>query len=70
MISFKEVMMASVEERLAKVEKEIAELKSKASRQSPNPDWLKKVEGTFENNPEFLALAKLGKEFRDAEKLL
>lgn len=62
--------MASVEERLAKVEKELAELKAKAENQPPKHDWLKKIEGSFQNDPDFLEIVKLGKEARDAEKPL
>ena len=61
--------MASVEERLAKVEKEIAELKVKSDSQSSKPGWLKKVEGSFKDDPEFLDIARLGKEARDTEEL-
>ncbi|MCY2979904.1 MAG: hypothetical protein NTU79_14650 [Planctomycetota bacterium] len=60
--------MASVEERLAKVEKEIEELKSKTENQSSKQGWLKKIEGSFQHDPDFLEIVKLGKEARDAEK--
>ncbi len=43
--------MASVEERLAKVEKEIEELKTKAKNQSSKQGWLKKIEGSFLDDP-------------------
>jgi hypothetical protein len=60
--------MASVEERLAKVEKELEELKAKAGNQSTKQGWLKKIEGSFQDDPDFLEIVKLGKEARDAEK--
>lgn len=60
--------MASVEERLAKVEKEIEELKAKAEDRSSKQGWLKKIEGSFQHDPDFLEIVKLGKEARDAEK--
>ena len=60
--------MASVEERLAKVEKEIEALKAKAENQSSKQGWLKKTEGSFHDDPDFLEIVKLGKEARDAEK--
>lgn len=60
--------MASVEERLAKVEKEIEELKSKTENQSSKQVWLKKIEGSFQHDPDFLEIIKHGKEARDAEK--
>lgn len=64
----KENSMASVEERLAKVEKEIEELKAKAENQSSKRGWLKKIEGSFQHDPDFLETVKLGKEARDSEK--
>jgi len=63
-----EQSMASVEERLAKVEKEIEELKTKAENQSSKQGWLKKIEGSFHDDPDFLEIVKHGKEARDAEK--
>jgi hypothetical protein len=64
----KEKSTASVEERLAKVEKEIEELKAKTENQSSKQGWLKKIEGSFQDDPDFLEIVKLGKEARDAEK--
>lgn len=50
--------MASVEERLAKVEKEIEELKAKAETQSSKQGWLKKIEGSFQDDPDFLEIVE------------
>lgn len=61
--------MASVEERLARVEKEIADLKAQTDSRSPKPGWLKRVEGTFKDDPEYLEITQLGKEARDLEGL-
>ena len=60
--------MASVEERLEKVEKEIMELKAKSADQSSMIGWLKRVEGSFKGDPDFQEIIKLGKEIRDADK--
>ena len=60
--------MASVEERLAKVEKEIAELKVNSDNQSSKPGLLKKVEGSYKDDPGFLDIASFGKEARDTEE--
>ena len=60
--------MASVEERLAKVEKEIEELKAKEENRSSKKGWLKKIEGAFHDDPDFLEIVKFGKEARDTEK--
>lgn len=60
--------MASVEERLAKVEREVEELKAKSEGRQEKSGWLKKIEGTFKNDPDFLEIVKLGKEERDFDK--
>ncbi len=56
--------MASVEERLANVEKDIAELKAKAQTETSRRGWVKKVEGTFRNDPVYDKILKLGREER------
>lgn len=60
--------MASVEERLAKLEQEIADLKAQAASRPLKRGWLKSVEGSFKDDPDFLEIVKLGKEARDAER--
>ncbi len=59
--------MASVEERLAKVEKEVAELKAKSQVETPRVGWSKKVEGSFESDPEYDEILRLGREERQAD---
>ena len=61
--------MASVEERLARLEKEIEELK-KAGRARPSADdgnWISKITGTFKDDPEFDEILRLGREERQAD---
>ena len=60
--------MATVEERLANLEREIEELKAKANGRQLKPGWLKKIEGTFKDDPDFLEIVRLGKEERDSDK--
>jgi hypothetical protein len=60
--------MATVEERLTKIEKELEDLKAKAADQSAKRGWLKRIEGSFHDDPDFLEIVQLGKEARDAEK--
>ena len=59
----------SVEERLAILEQEVAELKRVNSPGSPKPNWLGKIAGTFKDDPEFGEILRLGQEIRKAEKL-
>ena len=56
----------SVEERLAILEKELAELKH---AQLPPQNWLKKITGTFKDDPEFGEILRLGREIRQAENI-
>jgi len=58
----------SLEERIARIEIELLELKHKFNESGTKKDWIKKVEGTFENRPEFDEVLRLGKEIRDAEQ--
>jgi hypothetical protein len=54
----------TTEERLTKVEKELAELKRRLSSQKDGKSWVETIAGTFENDPEFEEIVKLGREFR------
>lgn len=59
--------MSSVEERLAKVEKEVAELKAKAQGEISRPGWSRKVEGSFVNDPVYDEILRLGREERQSD---
>jgi hypothetical protein len=60
--------MASVEERLKRIEKEIEALKTKLPADESKTDWLSKVNGTFKDDPDFDEIVRLGKEFRDSDR--
>ena len=45
--------LPTVEERLAIVEKEVAELKRAVFQETPKPNWLKAVLGSFKDDPDF-----------------
>jgi hypothetical protein len=60
--------MASVEERLARIEKEIEALKTKLPVDESKTDWLSKVNGTFKDDPDFDEIVRIGKEFRDSDR--
>ncbi|MFN6128963.1 MAG: hypothetical protein ACK6DC_09410 [Planctomycetota bacterium] len=60
--------MASVEERLTKIEKEIEAIKTKIPADESKTNWLNKVNGTFRNDPDFDEIIRLGKEFRDSDR--
>ena len=63
--------MSDIEKRLEKLEKEIAALKSERSESrdlaAKKAGWISKIIGTFENDPEFEEILRLGKEERKAD---
>lgn len=61
--------LSSVEERLARVEKELAELKSRVGSSGVSPNnWIDTISGSFKDDAEFAEIVRLGKEIRDADK--
>jgi hypothetical protein len=59
--------MATVEERLAKVEKDLEAIKREKLAQTSKLGWLERVRGTFKGDPDFEEIVRLGKELRDQE---
>jgi hypothetical protein len=58
--------IASIEERLAALEREVAEIK-RAVNPSAKNDWFAKVAGSFKDDPEFDEVVRLGREIRRSE---
>ena len=61
--------MSTVEERLAHVEKDVAELKSEVQRLRPTEGWIDKITGSFKDDPDFEEILRLGQEIRRADRL-
>lgn len=65
--------MKSIEERLAKVEKELEAIKRERSESrdlaAKKSGWISKITGTFENDPEFDEILRLGREERASDIL-
>jgi hypothetical protein len=59
---------ATVEERLAVVEAELAELKERLRGQTVSTSWLDKVAGSMKDEPEFAEVSRLGRAVRDADR--
>ena len=59
-------MSETVEQRLTRIERELAILKSQANSDKSN--WVSEIKGSFKNDPDFDEITKLGKELRDAEE--
>jgi hypothetical protein len=59
--------MATVEERLAKVERDLEAIKREKLAANSKLGWLEKVRGTFKGDRDFEEIVRLGKELRDKE---
>ena len=57
----------SVEQRLAKVEDELRQIKERLDGQQKG-NWISRMRGQFKNDPVFDEIDQLGKEIRDAER--
>ena len=63
--------MPSVEQRLAKLEREIEELKKarKTEHSDKNSNWISRITSTFKDDPEFDEILRLGREERKSDML-
>jgi hypothetical protein len=61
-------MSKTIEERLARVEREIAELKGEIKTLIPRKHWISAICGSFKDDPEFDEVLRLGRELREAER--
>jgi hypothetical protein len=59
----------TIEQRLAVVEREIAELKLRLPVQQPQEDWVEAMSGVFADEPEFDEFVRLGREMREADRM-
>jgi hypothetical protein len=59
--------MATVEARLAKLERELQAMKRDMQSVNSKLGWLERVKGTFKGDPDFDEIVQLGKELRDQE---
>ena len=63
--------MASVEERLEQLEKDVRLLKlSQANNvdlSEKKPGWISKIQGSFKDAPELVEILRLGREARQAD---
>jgi hypothetical protein len=60
--------MPSVEERLSQVETELAQLRSQVNGVLTNKQWIDQITGTFQDDPEFDEVLRLGREFRQSDR--
>ena len=61
--------IAKLEQRLAALEAEVAQLKmekANGTEQGDNRPWWEKIYGTFEGNPHFKEAMELGRKYRES----
>jgi len=61
-------MSDTVEQRLSRLEKEFAQLKSQSANAGERSGWISDVTGSFQDDPEFDEILRLGREIREAER--
>ena len=59
----------TIEERLAHVEKDVTDLKSELNHLRSKRNWIDQITGSFQDDPEFDEILRLGREIRQAERL-
>jgi hypothetical protein len=60
---------ATIEERLAVVEAELAELKRQLNGRTATANWLDRIAGSMKDEPEFAEVLRLGRAIRDTDRL-
>ncbi len=58
----------AIEQRLANLEREVAELRQRLDRLDPRQNWLDRISGSLKDYPEFEEVIRLGREFREADR--
>jgi hypothetical protein len=58
----------TVEDRLAVMEAELAELKHRLNGRTSVSTWLDRIAGSMKDEPEFLEVLRLGRALRDADQ--
>lgn len=59
---------STLEERVAHMEKDLAQLRSQVERLRPGKGWIDRITGTFKDDPEFEEILRLGQEIRRADR--
>ncbi len=59
---------ATLEERLARLEAIVCELQRRLDSQTPAPNWLERIIGSFKDEPAFEEVLEFGRAFRQADR--
>jgi len=60
---------STLEERVAHMEKDLAELRTELHRLRSGGGWIDKITGSFKDDPDFEEILRLGQEIRRADRL-
>ena len=58
----------SIEQRLATVERVVADLQRQLAKAAPAPNWLERFTGTFKDEPAFADVVEYGRAIREADR--
>jgi hypothetical protein len=58
----------SIEERLDNLERDVADLKRRVGEGETKKNWVERITGSFENDPDFAEILRLGQEIRRADR--
>ncbi|QDS89703.1 hypothetical protein [Rosistilla ulvae] len=61
--------LTTVEERIAKLEQEMVQLREIIDRKQPRAGWMKRLVGSHKNDAAFDEMDRLGREARQAEQM-
>ena len=58
----------SIEQRLAAVERAVADLQRQLASPPPAPSWLERFTGAFKDEPAFAEVVRYGRTIREADR--
>ncbi|QDV70333.1 hypothetical protein Poly24_40540 [Rosistilla carotiformis] len=61
--------LTKVEERIAKLEKEMVQLREIVDRKPPRAGWIKRLVGSHKEDPVFDEMDRLGREARQTDQM-
>ena len=59
---------SELEDRVASLEQEVAQLKEKVEGSAGNKSWIDRFSGAFKDDPDFEEIVRLGAEIRKAQR--
>ena len=60
--------VGQLEQRLAALEHEVAELRESIASRALKSGWLERLTGSFKDDPEFEEIVRLGEQYRQSQR--